>query len=54
MQKTMTPVPDFSPQTQHWYNSIHAYLALIFLKESDRKYSNPSHTYQFARNCNIV
>ena len=38
---------------QHWYDSIHAYLALLRLKEFDRKYSKPSNTYRFARNCNI-
>ena len=52
-RKIMTPVSDFSPQIQHWYNSIHAYLALLRLKEFDKKYSNPSNTYRFARNCNI-
>ena len=41
------------PQIQHWYDSIHAYLALLRLKEYDKKYSNPSNTYRFARNCNI-
>ena len=49
----MTPVSDFSPQIQHWYNSIHAYVALLRLQESDRKYSNSSNTYCFAKNCNI-
>ena len=49
----MTPVSDYSPQIQHWYDSIHAYLALLRLKKSDRKYINPSNTYHFARNCNI-
>ena len=52
-RKIMTPVSDFSPQIQHWYDSIHAYLALLRLKESDKKYSNPSNTYRFAKNCNI-
>ena len=49
----MTPVSDFSPQIQHWYDSIHAYLALLRRKESDRKHSNPSYTYRFVKNCNI-
>ena len=51
--KVMTPVSHFSPQVQHWYNIIHAYLALLRLKKFDKKYSNPSNTYRFARNCNI-
>ena len=52
-RKTMTPVSDFSLHIQHWYDSIHAYLALLRLKELDKKYSNPSNTYHFARNCNM-
>ena len=52
-RKIMTPVSDFSPQIQHWYDSIHVYLALLHLKESDKKYSNSSNTYRFAKNCNI-
>ena len=44
---------DFSPQIQHWYGIIPLYLALLRLEESDRKYSNPSNTYHFARNRNI-
>ena len=52
-QQIMTPVSDFSPQIQHWYDSIHTYLALLRLKESDRKHSNPSNTHPFAKSCNI-
>ena len=52
-RKTMTPVSGFSPHIQHWYDSIHAYLALLRRKESDRKHSNPSSKYRFAKNCNI-
>ena len=52
-RKMMTPVSDFSQQIQHWYDSIHVYLAPLCLKDLDRKCSNPSNTYQFARNCNI-
>ena len=49
----MIPVSDFSSQIQHWYDSIHTYLVLLRLKESDRKHSNPSNRYHFAKNCNI-
>ena len=49
----MTPVSNFSPQMQHWYNNVHTYLALPCLRGSHRKYSNPSNTYQVARNFNI-
>ena len=52
-RKIMTAISNFSSQIQHWYDIIHVYLALLCLKESDRKYSNPSNTYRFARNCNI-
>ena len=52
-RKIMTLVSDFSPQIQHWYDSINACLAMLRLKEYDKKYSNPSNTYHFARNYNI-
>ena len=52
-QKIMTLVSDSSSQIQHWYDRIHAYLALLRLQESDGKYSNPSNMYRFAKNSNI-
>ena len=36
------PVMDFSPQIQHMYANIHAYLTLLRFKEADKKYNNLS------------
>ena len=46
-RKTLTSVADFSPQIQHWYNKIHAYLALIRLKEGNHPIMNQANTYHF-------
>ena len=52
-RKIMTPVSDFSPKIQRWYDRTHVYVALCCLKNLDRKYSNPYKTQWFARRRNI-
>ena len=52
-RKLLTPALDFSPQIQYGYDSIHAYLALLRLKEADSKRGNPANVHRFANRCQI-
>ena len=35
-RKIMTPESEYSPQIQHWYDRIHAYMDLLKLKEGKK------------------
>ena len=52
-RKILTPVADFSPQIQHWYDKIHAYLALLRLKEGKHPNMNQANTYRFTKRKDI-
>ncbi len=48
-RKILRPVADFSPEIQHWYDKIHAYLALIRLRSGDHPKMNRCNTMRFAK-----
>ena len=52
-RKLMTPAAEFSPQIQHWYDRIHAYMNLLKLKEGTKKYMNKGNPRRRARKGNI-
>ena len=53
-RKILTRVADFSLQIQHWYDKIHAYLALLRLKGGNHPNMNQANTYRFAKRKDIA
>ena len=52
-RELLTSALDFSPQIQYWYDSIHAYLVLLRLKEAGSKRGNPVNVHRFVGRCQI-
>ena len=52
-RKILSPVADFSPQIQHWYDKIRAYISLVRLKEGNHPNMNQANTYRFTKRKDI-